>query len=290
MTHLQKLQTQRVSFIVSKRCTLKCKLCGALSPYIKSYHPTADFLRSEVDAFFRIVDHTGIIDISGGEPLMRGTDADFALGEILLYLSEYYFNKFERLRIFTNGTIVPSDELCDVFKKVSYKKPFNITIDDYGEHSPNVDKIADKLFVYGIDYTVRDYINDIHCGGWVDLLDISLSHDEAIAKELFSKCAIPQKLGCCLEVLDGIISPCSVAAARYICGKAEKDDNDIIDLFEEDPVKAQKKLIKVMTSECFASCFSCNGGMSDDSQRFIPAEQATTEDVKELQSKYSMRL
>lgn len=289
MTHSEKLQTQRVSIIVTKRCTLKCKLCGALAPYIESYHPTIDFLKSEVDAFFRIVDQTGIIDISGGEPLMRGLENDFALGEILLYLTDHYSDKFERVRIFTNGTIIPSDKLCEVFKKVSDKKPFSLTIDDYGKHSPNVDQIAKKLSLYGIDYNARDYINDIHCGGWVDLRDISITNNEATAKELFVNCAIPQKLGCCLEILDGIISPCSVAAARYICGKAGKDDNDIVDLFE-DPAKAKEKLNTILTAECFTSCFSCNGGMSDDSQRFIPAEQATSTEIDELRSKYCMRL
>lgn len=288
MSHTQALQVQRVSLIVSKKCTLKCKLCGALSPYIKSYHPEFTFLKNEIDAFFRIVDTTGIIDISGGEPLMRGTDSDFVLGETVQYLAHTYPEKFSRLRLFTNGTIIPSDRLCDVFKEVSVKKPFSITIDDYGKHSPHVSGIADKLAAYNIDFVIRDYIHDIHCGGWVDLRDISLKNSEEEAKKIFSKCAIPQKLGCCLELLDGILSPCSVAATRYLCGMAEKNDDDIIDLYA-DTAEMQEKLNKILSSSCFVSCFYCDGGMSEDSKRCIPAEQADVSDIEKWHQQYSMR-
>lgn len=288
MTNKQLLQTQRVSLIVSKRCTLKCKLCGALAPYIKEYNPTVDFLKAELDAFFGISNKTGIIDISGGEPLLRGTANDFALGEILLYITEHYSGNFERLRIFTNGTVVPSDALCDVFSKVSLNNNFSITIDDYGEHSHNVNAVADKLKAYKIDYTIRDYINDIHCGGWVDLRDITLKHDELSARQMFNNCAIPQKLGCCLELLDGIMSPCSVAATRYLCGDAQKSDAEIIDLFA-DPVEMQIKLKKILSAEYFPSCLCCSGGMTDDSERFIPAEQATKADIENWKKEHRMR-
>lgn len=283
-----KLQIERISVIVTKKCTLKCKLCGALAPYIESYHPSIDFLESQIDSLFEIVDKVGIIDISGGEPFIRGTLEDFALGEFLLYLVERYSSKFNYLRIFTNATIIPSDELCSIFNIISSKVPFNITIDDYGIHSPKVKHISQKLTALNIDYLVRDYSNNIHCGGWVDLRNIQINNEEAVAKKMYLNCAIPHKLGCCLELLDGIISPCSVAASRYICGEADKNDQDIVDLFADKETSIDK-LYSILNSDCFISCFSCDGGMSEDSQRFIPAEQATIKDIKEFKNKYKMR-
>lgn len=288
MSDTQILQTQRVSIIVSKKCSLKCKLCGALAPYIESYHPDFAFLKGEIDGFFRIVDKTGLIDISGGEPLLRGVKGDFALGETLLYLVNHYGDRFERLRIFTNGTIVPEDALCDVFQQTSAKKPFSINIDDYGKYSANVVPISQKLSAYGISYTVRDYSHDIHCGGWVDLRDISLKNNPEAAKKIFSKCAIPQKLGCCLELLDGMMSPCSVAASRYLCGQAEKTDEDIIDL-QGDPLEMRKKLLRILSAPYFPSCLYCAGGMSEESERCIPAEQATPFEIKMWRQKHAMR-
>lgn len=281
--------TQRVSLIVSKRCTLKCKLCGALAPYIENYHPDVAFLKAEVDAFFKIVDKTGIVDISGGEPFMRGTSQDFALGEIILYLSREYQNRFEHLRIFTNATVVPTKELCQAFREVSDSVSFSITIDDYGVHSPKVREISELLKEFQIRHDIRDYSSEIHCGGWVDLRDISNNHDHATAKELYEQCAIPQKLGCCLEMLDGILSPCSVAASRYICGKAEKQDPDIVDLFMDTEL-AKEKLKTILQSECFTSCHFCNGGMADDSPRYLPAEQASEEEIIEFKKNHKMRL
>lgn len=284
------IETQRVSIIVTKKCTLKCKLCGALAPYIENYHPSVEFLKKEIDAFFQIVDQTGIIDISGGEPMLRTTVSDFALGDILRYMVEEYGDRYNKLRIFTNGTIIPNSEICKVFHEISLKKPFSITVDHYGMHSPHVEAIADRLFEYKIEYNIRDYSRDIHCGGWVDLRDISLKHpDPQNAKALFSKCAIPQKLGCCLELMDGILSPCSVAASRYLCGEADKTDADILDLFS-DSTQMRKKLHQILTAEYFPSCHYCVGGLSDDSQRVIPAEQATNEEIAAWKHAYNMRL
>lgn len=284
------IETQRVSIIVTKNCTLKCKLCGALAPYIENYHPSVEFLKKEIDAFFHIVDRTGIIDISGGEPMLRTTPSDFALGDILCFLVEKYGKRFNKLRIFTNGTIIPNLEICEVFQEISLKKPFSITIDYYGTHSPHVNIISQRLFEYQIEHEIRDYSHDIHCGGWVDLRDISLKHpNPQEAKVLFSKCAIPQKLGCCLELMDGILSPFSVAASRYLCGEANATDADILDLFA-DPAQMRKKLYRILTAEYFPSCHYCVGGLSDDSQRVIPAEQATNEEIAAWKQAYKMRL
>lgn len=286
----QFIQTQRVSIIMTKRCTLKCKLCGALAPYVENYHPPVEFLKKEIDAFFKIVDKTGIIDISGGEPLLRTTVSDFALGEILLYLIENYGDRFDYLRIFTNGTIVPGERICKVFREVRKKKSFTITVDNYGKYSSKVKSIASRLEMEQIDYIIRDYSENVHCGGWVDLRDISLKHIEiADAKNLFAKCAIPQKLGCCFELMDGIISPCSVAAGRYLCGEAGKEDAEIIDLFAKH-TEMKRKLLEIFEADYFPSCHYCVGGLSDDSERVVPAEQATDEEIREWREKYTMRV
>ena len=290
MTSQPMLQVQRVSLIVTKKCTLKCKLCGALAPYVEHYHPNVDYLKSEIDSFFDVVEKVNIIDISGGEPMIRTSHSDFALGEILLYITECYKGRFEHLRVFTNGTIVPGKEISDVFRLVSERTSFSITIDNYGKYSPKTQEIADCLKEANVRYDIRDYSNDIHCGGWVDLRDISLKYPEVEdAKRLFSKCAIPQKLGCCLELMDGIISPCSVAAGRYLCGKAEKEDKDIVDLFAGRE-EVYKKLKDILCAEYFPSCHYCVGGLSDDSERVVPAEQATNEDILEWKQKYDMRM
>ena len=284
------IETQRVSIIVTKNCTLKCKLCGALAPYIENYHPSVEFLKKEIDAFFHIVSRTGIIDISGGEPMLRTTPTDFALGDILRYLVEAYGERFNKLRIFTNGTIIPNANICKVFHEISLKKPFSITVDHYGIHSPHVNAISRRLLEYQIEHDIRDYSHDIHCGGWVDLRDISLKYpNRQDAKMLFSKCAIPQKLGCCLELMDGILSPCSVAASRYLCGEANTTDADILDLFA-DSTQMREKLYRILTAEYFPSCHYCVGGLSDDSQRVIPAEQATDEEILAWRQAYKMRL
>lgn len=282
------MQTQRVSIIVTKTCTLECRLCGALAPYVNNYNPTGEYLKGEIDAFFNIVRKTGIVDISGGEPFLCGGNSNFSLGEVLPHLCDLYAGRFERIRIFTNGTVVPGDALCDVFRYVAKRAPFDIVIDDYGKNSPKVEAVAGKLRRHEIDFTIRDYAKDIHCDGWVDLRDISRKHDLRGARELFLKCAIPQKLGCCLELLHGIMTPCSVVAARYLCGQIDAGSDDVVDLSME-PAKAKEKLQNILSAEHFDSCRYCDGGMAADSRRFVPAEQAAREEIAQWRKTHPMR-
>ena len=107
---------------------------------------------------------------------------------------------------------------------------------------------------------------------------------------MYASCAVPQQLGCCLELLDGMMSPCSVAAARYICGAADKTDADIIDLFSEDKDGARDKLARILSADCFRSCYYCAAGLSDNVPRYRPAEQASIDEIKQFRSNHLMRL
>lgn len=55
-------------FPITLKCNLRCKLCGANSPYYASpYHPSIDDLFDQLDALFRLVSYIDKFDIGGGE-------------------------------------------------------------------------------------------------------------------------------------------------------------------------------------------------------------------------------
>ena len=80
-----KMKCERTELTITHRCTLKCKLCGAYSPY---YSPTPHWrgeeLQSYVDKYFEVVDSVEKMTISGGEPFLHPD-----LPELVKYLNKY---------------------------------------------------------------------------------------------------------------------------------------------------------------------------------------------------------
>jgi hypothetical protein len=291
---MEYIETKKFGILITLNCSLKCKRCSVLVPYLKKkYDPPIELLRDSLDAYFKIVNKTGTIDISGGETFLCGTKSNFRLGEILEYLTATYSGRYDRIRIFTNGTTVPSDELCEVFKKISDVKPLLIVIDDYGVNSTKIDEIAEKLKHYDITPDIRDYSSkSLHCDGWVDLKP---SKEKLRSKEQtkiqYSKCAWPRLLGGNQIIFDGAIFLCLLPISRYLSGMIDKSHEDIIDLLGGESIEAlrEKQMAYLTFEEPIDSCGHCRHGLCEDAERFMPAEQATAEDIEQWVSSHDMR-
>jgi hypothetical protein len=237
-------------------------------------------LKSDIDSFFRIVDKTITIEISGGEPFICTTKKNFSLGQVLDYICHKYPTRFDKIRIFTNGTIPPNDDICEVFQRIN--KPLHILIDDYGILPEKLLETVEKLKSIGLSHSIRDYKNDLHCEGWIDFINVSLKHDKTAANEVFNKCAVSKHLGAYNSIIDGMLAVCCpIPVNRYLHGEIEKDHVDVIDL-HGDKEKMRKKLASIIDAkQPFDSCSYCSGGYSKDSERFIPAQQATENEISE---------
>ncbi|MEW6064001.1 MAG: radical SAM protein [Bacillota bacterium] len=66
------IKCERTELTITHRCNLRCKLCGAYSPY---YSPTPhwgyDDLAKSVIKYFEVVDYVEKFTLSGGEPLLH---------------------------------------------------------------------------------------------------------------------------------------------------------------------------------------------------------------------------
>ena len=256
-------------FPITLKCNLKCKLCGAHSPYYKKpYHPTKEDLQHQLDDLFQLVSFIDKFDIGGGEPFLR-----IDLAEIISYLQVRYRNKIGHIRIITNGTMLPPDNVKNGFffinEALPWRDDFFIIVDKYPVKFDKSDEIATYLKKAGIRHEIRDYTNNLHCGGWVDFGDLSLKHDDDEAKKLFKKCSVPRQ-GFFTSLVDGKIFPCGRARILYEKGIGE-DYIDISDIKISITTK-QQQFIKLLSCEYLKTCKYCNG-MSDDSVRFLPAEQ-----------------
>ncbi|MDR1377852.1 MAG: hypothetical protein LBJ36_02210 [Synergistaceae bacterium] len=257
---------------ITLRCNLKYKLCGAHSPYYKNpYHPTLNSIKRQIDALFDVVGFIDKFDIGGGEPFLR-----IDLPDIMNFLYQTYREQIGHLRIITNGTLMPLKGSADrdsfVQAAIIWNDDFNIIIDKYPVDANKSEAVADYLHQYGVNSEVRDYTDDLHCGGWVDFGDLTLKYDDLGGKRMFEKCSVPRQ-GFFTSICDGKLFPCGRARILYERGFG----TDYVNLADETlniEYKRNQLYELLFKGNPLKTCKYCNG-MCDDSIRYKPAEQLT---------------
>jgi MoaA/NifB/PqqE/SkfB family radical SAM enzyme len=216
---------------------------------------------------FDIVDVIEKFNINGGEPLLHPQ-----LPEIIDFLSAF-ISKINMLEITTNGTVVPSDRLL---KSLTFSNKVDILVDNYGpELSTNITKIVNAFNSANIRHRVRTYYGaNVHCGGWVDLSDLSKKH--TIAKDIentFSRCYLNSKLKC-MPIIDGSMYVCPTYKRCKDLNLISDNPDEYIDILSNSISLSDKKerIRNFYNRKYFTACAYCNG-FCDDSPRFAPAEQ-----------------
>ena len=273
-----KFNIHSVTLITSFRCNLNCKYCNAYIPYLNNkLDRSNDKIMEGAERFFKIVDSVEYFTVTGGEPFLY-KDLPNLFERLLPYK-----DRFEKLQIITNGTIVPSNEVLDVLKKFG-DKFYTIYIDNYGkELSKKIPEIEAVLKENDLPYYIRDYCTkNAYCGGWVDMGDMySELHTMEEAQELYEKCAVP-KWGFCSIIADDIWYPCDSVFRRLDLGQ-KVDPSDYIDFTDTTLTIEQQreKFRRIYDEKCLESCKYCNG-LCKDSVRIKPAEQLTPEELKKI--------
>ncbi len=273
---------KRCGIYVTRVCSLNCKLCSAYSPYRKNdYFPSVSELCEYIHRYMGIVDYCEHFMITGGEPLLHKD-----LPKIIDYLFDNFSAKIGRLEIITNGTVVPSRELLESIKK-NEGKFFRFLIDDYGkELSKKINEVVLALDKYSLPYEIRDnYSEDVYCGGWFDLGSLTEQiHTQEEASCLYKKCIPKTKMNFCFPIVDGKMIPCGPVGRRIMLGTAFP--NEYIDLMDSTlTVEQQRQKIKnIYSYSCLETCKFCKG-MCDDSPRFMPAEQLTSDEILKIRGK-----
>ncbi len=145
-----KVYSQHNCVLVTLKCNLNCKLCLNYTPYIKQQrHFQLEELKHTIDAYFTHIDHVGLLQLSGGEPLLYPY-----LQDILEYILENYKQKITVLCFVTNGTIVPKEGFLQFCKD----NDIMIFLDDYRDEvkmsTMKFDMIYKKLVEKDIEFMV----------------------------------------------------------------------------------------------------------------------------------------
>ena len=231
-----------IDLVLTEKCSLKCKDCSNLMQYYaKPIDEDYDTLINSIDKILSNVGFIREIRIIGGEPLLY-KKIDLVINHLLK------FNNYEKIYIYTNGTIVLKGDKMNVFNnpKVVFK------ISNYGKISRNVEKLENKLDELKIKYITE------RVRTWQDCAIIGkFEREEKLTKFIFGNCCENQGL----TVLHGKLYLCPFAAHATNLDAIEKYDEDIIDTKNITNKEDFKRELQDLyfNREYIGACHSCNG-------------------------------
>jgi len=261
------LNLNRLTIVPTVRCTLRCEMCASSIPMFKNaeHIPVAELIR-DVDRIFELIDYTESLQFIGGEIFMRND-----LSELYEH-SLIYKNRFDKLKLATNATILPcKNDIC-VFKK--YGENIKIRISNYGKYSPKIDEMAMLFESNGIPFAIKQYyLKNVQQGeGWIDNMCFEdRNRSEMALKHQFEHCKQATRLS--FHMYKGKIHGCARSLMASTLGKiipASRDFVDIYDTKETDVEKREK--IRHFNDFPRVSCRSCVS-YTDDVELFTAAEQ-----------------
>ena len=131
----EKIVFNRIQYVVTEKCSLRCKDCSHLMPYYKCPQDT-NIAKNKV-AFDLLLDHVDYIAelrILGGEPFINK--------EIYKLIEDYFNNpKIQTISIYTNGTIIPDEKTLVALGYDNVK----VHISDYKINHDKIQKLL-KIF------------------------------------------------------------------------------------------------------------------------------------------------
>ena len=245
----------KLDFIITTRCTLRCKNCSSMIPKYKEHIDlTFDDFKKDLDVILDNVLKLNLINISGGEPLLHKE-----IDKIIDYASQK--EKADMIKIITNGTILPNEKLLETVKKYNDKVFFFIS--NYGVNPDVKPKLRTEEFIKLLQENKIKYqmIKDFT---WVEEKEMqknNLQHCDAFYKSMYENCI----LSACLGVFNHRLHTCPKASHGEQLGIFV--DKDAIDLRKDKNIK--EKLIEFYSKDFYEPCRHC----IRSSKEVIPAEQ-----------------
>lgn len=154
-----KLAIQTTSIVITDFCSLRCKHCAELIPYIETpQHKSLDDIMTELDVLFQSVDWCSVLVISGGDSMVHPN-----FNEVLIKICDKYLgNKVFTIEILTNAVVIPSEETLALFQKYNVIVRFT----DYGEqvsHKQKLELVGGILSNHNVKYHKYQH------NSWLDL-------------------------------------------------------------------------------------------------------------------------
>ena len=242
------LKVNGIDLVLTEKCSLKCKDCSNLMQlYAKPIDEDFEELIASIDTFLTTVDYVHEIRLIGGEPLMY-KKIDLVIEHLLTY------NNYDRINVYTNGTIVPNEHKMDIFKNANVF----FDISDYGKHSRNLQRLIDELEKRNIRYDSKFVTSWQDCGR---IVKTNRTNEEN--KAIFGNCCENQGL----TILHGKLYLCPFSAHATNLKAIPLSPTDIVDLEAQDELQLKDQIKRLYFNTKFLeACRACNGRHPNVSQ------------------------
>lgn len=249
------LAINRVQFVVSERCSLKCKDCTHLMQYYQ--HPKDIELEQYKPAFDKLLEAVSVIGelrILGGEPFINQE-----MDKVIHWYHDQ--DKIQSISIYTNGTIIPSGRMLQSLQR----KKVKVHISNYGLNQEKVLQLVDCLEKYKINYFERVYDT------WQDAGDLRFrDYTKEHMKKIFSQCFERN----CITFLKGQLHRCPRSAHAMNIGAMPIVKEDFIDLLHWDAGKEElMEQIKLLVNKPYIEACNYCDGLNNHMQNIQPAIQ-----------------
>jgi hypothetical protein len=236
-----------LNIVPSTICNLNCFACLNFNPFITK-HTTYELssLTDSVDALFNKIDLISRFQITGGDPLLYPKVVD-----LIEYIGSRYRNKIIEFEIVTNGTLIPSDELCLAMEKYDML----VIVDDYRCKTPIADKNYPLIIEKLENYDLRILENRVE--RWFNII-----YNIERPKTFTKKQAIQYRTKCDIvyaTLVENKITSCNYAHYAEKAGMCEHDEDNYFSLTD---CSSKEELIEFRTgysnSGYTSFCRSCD--------------------------------
>ncbi len=257
---LGRVNLMEVHTAVTTRCTFNCRNCNMFMPYYKERKDySLGELEENIDALMNHTDYIFKYQIVGGEPLLNKD-----LEPFLEKLGEKYKDRIGKVRIITNGSILPSDRLCSICRNFGYE----VHVSDYTHVLPygeRLEAVRSKLELCGVAHKVNKSLK------WRDFNfpeKIFIRSPEETVEHM-RRCGTSWH-----GLADCKLFYCNAGWSAEKAGRYIPRDSDYVDLSANTGDEVGKRLLSLclgeMKSGCNSFCQVC-GGCGDDNPNFVVA-------------------
>lgn len=257
------LYVSNLSINITEYCSLKCRKCAVLNPYIQNkVHLSPKEVQKSLDMYFNWVDEVSVLGLGGGDSMVHPQFNDI----LELVGKRYYGRQIHHIEVYSNAVIRPDDRSLNLFKK--YDVIYRFT--DYGEAAFEKQKTKEIMKILennGISYDHAKFEK------WSDYGYPQKSN--GIPKEKLREFYKSCDRRSCQGIWGTKLFYCGLAIWAQRAGYCEVVETDYVDLSRKDLDK--KELMEFMLGYnergYLEYCQKCNGGPNINQKYVVPGEQ-----------------
>ena len=230
-------------YIVGQVCTLKCIHCCEAIPYLKEHKFVhRDVIIRDVRKMAASSRFLTFVELIGGEPFMH-PDFKSLIQELLEIKNIGY------IKSFTNGTVVPDIELCQLLKNPR----FMLQVSNYekqttGKLLENIHKTRAILKEQSVPYIFTQNFE------WQDFTSFDLHHtDENKVKTVFNACMLRN----CNRLYRGMLYRCPHQYAGVQLGILNRHPVECVDINQYEGLELAKALEAFESVQFINACRYC---------------------------------